>query len=197
MAERLVVISDTWGAKKGIWANSYLVYLQQYFNLTYLDSQRLAKLDLDTDSEETIHTAFFKGGIDTAVGELVKLQKEPCHYLAFGIGATIAWKAGLKGLPMKSLYAISPKGIHQFNNAPKIPTRLLFGDLDAELPTNDWFFEMHDIKEEIIESYGHRLYANDAVIKKVSKDLLSLVTHKIESKPKVNVTRIKKPLLVS
>ena len=36
MAERLVVLSDMWGAKKGLWITSYLGYLQQYFDIVFL-----------------------------------------------------------------------------------------------------------------------------------------------------------------
>ena len=35
MAERLVILSDLWGAKKGLWITSYLGYLQQYFDIVW------------------------------------------------------------------------------------------------------------------------------------------------------------------
>ena len=39
MAEKLIILSDMWGSKKGLWITSYLGYLQQYFDITYYDSQ--------------------------------------------------------------------------------------------------------------------------------------------------------------
>ena len=77
MAERLVIISDMWGSKKGLWITSYLGYLQQYFNITFYDSQQLANLKLPVNTEENIHNAFMNGGIDTAVAHLLKKEKEP------------------------------------------------------------------------------------------------------------------------
>ncbi len=47
MAERLVVLSDMWGAKKGLWITSYLGYLQQYFDIVFYDSLQLSDIKLD------------------------------------------------------------------------------------------------------------------------------------------------------
>ena len=85
-AERLIVLSDIWGTKKGLWITSYLGYLQQYFDITYYDCQQLANIDLKVYTEKNLHEAFINGGIDTAVAHLVKKEKEPCHYLAFSTG---------------------------------------------------------------------------------------------------------------
>ena len=46
MAQKLVIVSDMWGAKKGMWITSYLGYLQQYFDITFYDSQQLANLEV-------------------------------------------------------------------------------------------------------------------------------------------------------
>ena len=52
MARRLVVLSDLWGSKKGLWITSYLGYLQQYYDIVYYDSRQLADMDLPP-----VHTA--------------------------------------------------------------------------------------------------------------------------------------------
>lgn len=195
MAEKLVVISDMWGAKKGVWATAYLVYLQQYFNITYYDSQKLAKIDVDIDcSDKHLKDVFVHGGLQTAIGQLQQKEKEPCHYLAFGIGGDIAWKAGLQGLPMKSLYAVSASGLYGDNHEWAIPTTLVYGGMDANVPSEDQLGEL-EMDTEIIHEFGHDLYKEDEIIKKIAKDLLSLVTHKTASKTKV--VQLKKPLLVS
>jgi dienelactone hydrolase len=195
MAERLIVISDMWGAKKGIWATSYLVYLQQYFDVTYYDSQQLAKIELGDDSREQLDDAFLNGGVDKAIAQLMQNEKEPCHYVGFGVGGTIAWQANLQGLPIKSLYVVSATSIcDENNNKPGIPTKIVFGDLDAHLPRKEWFDQI-EMEYEIIKGFGHDLYTQDVIIKEIAQNLLSLVTNKIKTKAKV--IPIRKPLLVS
>ena len=175
MAERLVIVSDMRGSKKGLWLTSYLGYLQQYFDVAYYDSQKLADIDLPVDSEKKLHNAFINGGMDTAVEHLLKRQKVPCHYLAFSIGGTIVWKAGLKGLPMKSFYAVSATRIRLESEKPNVPTTLLYGSLDMNRPYDDWFSEL-SLDKEVILDFGHELYSDKKIIEKVCLDLLRKVT---------------------
>ena len=58
MAEKLVVISDKWGAKKGLWIASYFGYLQQYYDIVFHDCQQLGNVDVSISSEENIDRAF-------------------------------------------------------------------------------------------------------------------------------------------
>ena len=37
MAEKLLVLSDMWGVKKGLWITSYFGYLQQYYDYDYIN----------------------------------------------------------------------------------------------------------------------------------------------------------------
>ncbi len=175
MAERLVILSDMWGAKKGLWITSYLGYLQQYFDIVFYDIQQLSNLDIKVYSEENIHNAFVDGGIDVAVAHLLKKEQEASHYLAFSTGGTIAWKAAKFGLPMKSLYAISPTRIRFENESPEIPMKLVFGENDNFKPTIEWEKKM-DINIDTVSNFGHTLYSDEKIIKKVSKDLLDQVT---------------------
>ena len=190
MAEKLVVISDMWGAKKGLWVTSYLGYLQQYFNITYYDSQELANIELTINSEKNLRDAFINGGIDTAVAHLIKREKEPCHYLAFGTGGTIAWKASLKGLPMKSLYSVSATRIRLENKKPSILTTLVYGDKDTNRPSDDWFKQL-SLDKELISEFGHELYSDEKVIKKVCLDLLERVTTKLDLIEKGRVIKLR------
>ncbi len=195
MAERLVVISDMWGAKKGIWATSYLVYLQQYFNISYYDSQQLANLDACVDcTDQELKDGFDHGGIETAIGQLRQKEKIPARYLTFGVGGEIVWKAILKGLPVKSLYAVSAHGLPFEGQRPNIPVRWVYGALDADKPSSAQLERMQRYVE-IVQGFGHDLYTDDTIIKKIAKNLLSLVTHKTNGTTKV--VQIKKPLLVS
>ena len=190
MAERLVVISDMWGAKKGLWITSYLGYLQQYFDITYYDCQQLANINLSINSEKNLHDAFINGGIDTAVVHLIKKEKEPCHYLAFSTGGTIAWKASLRGLPMKSLYNISATRIRLENKKPSIPISLVYGEKDANRPSDDWFRKL-SLDKELISEFGHELYSDEKVIKKVCLDLLDSVTTKLDLIEKGRVIKLR------
>jgi len=54
MAEKLVVISDKWGAKKGLWIASYFGYLQQYYDIVFHDCQQLGNVDVSIFSEEVV-----------------------------------------------------------------------------------------------------------------------------------------------
>ena len=178
MAEKLVVISDMWGVKKGMWITSYFGYLQQYFDIVFYDAQQLGNVDVTVSTEENIHKAFVEGGIDTAVAHLLKKETEPCHYLAFSTGGTIAWKAALSGLPMKSLTAVSPTRIRLENESPSIPMRLIFGECDKFKPGLKWANQV-GAKLEIVTGFGHDLYSDEKIISDVSLGLLQKVTSSV------------------
>nr|WP_299385125.1 hypothetical protein [Allomuricauda sp.] len=177
MAEKLVVISDMWGVKKGLWITSYFGYLQQYYNIVFYDIQQLADIDVPVSTEENIHKAFVDGGIDVAVAHLLKKEKEPSHYLAFSTGGTVAWKAALKGLPVKSLTAISPTRIRYESQSPDIPMNLIFGECDKFKPGMKWAKEV-GVNLNVVPSFGHQLYSDEKIISEVCLDLLEKVTKK-------------------
>ncbi len=181
MSEKLVILSDMWGAKKGMWITSYLGYLQQYFEITYYDIQQLSNLDVAVQTTDNVHRAFVEGGIDVAVAHLLKKEKEPAHYLGFSMGGTIAWKAGLKGLPMKSLYAVSSTRVRAEVEKPDCDTTTLFGDKDVYRPALSWYDKV-GVKPQLIKGFGHTMYNDDHIINKVSLDLLHLVTKPKEVK---------------
>ncbi|MGF1557642.1 MAG: hypothetical protein ACFCUL_00955 [Flavobacteriaceae bacterium] len=180
MAERLVIISDMWGSRKGLWITSYLGYLQQYFDITYHDSQHLANLDIKVKTADNLHHAFVEGGIETAVAHLLKKETKPAHYLGFSTGGTIAWKAGLAGLPMKSLYTVSSTRLRAEEKRPECPTTALFGDTDMYRPKAEWY-EKLALKPELFTGFGHDMYTDEKIIGKVCLDLLKSVTQKSKS----------------
>ncbi len=190
MAEKLVIVSDMWGAKKGLWITSYLGYLQQYFEITYYDIRELANIEVNDNAEKKLHASFRNGGIDTAVAQLIKREKEPSHYLTFSSGGTIAWKANLLGLPMKSLYAVSATRIRMETKKPSIPITLVYGKKDPNIPSEKWC-DLLEIEKEIIPSYGHGLYMDEKIIKKVSMDLLAMVTTKLKLSKKGKVIKLR------
>jgi pimeloyl-ACP methyl ester carboxylesterase len=175
MAEKLVILSDMWGVKKGLWITSYFGYLQQYYNIEFYDCQQLGHVDVTVNTEENIHDAFVNGGIDTAVAHLLKKETQPAHYLAFSTGGTIAWKAGLKGLPMKSLTAISPTRIRFEKKSPACAMDIVFGENDSFQPDAAWAKQMA-IKMEVVPNFGHQLYSDDKIIGEICLRLLQRIT---------------------
>ncbi len=175
MGERLVIVSDMWGAKKGLWITSYLGYLQQYFDMTYYDCQQLGDLDVLVQTTENVEQAFLNGGVDTAVNQLLLRERKTANYLAFGTGATIVWKAAVKGLSVSSIYAISPEAIGNEEMKPAVPVTLVYGSLDRNRPGADWCAGQN-LYPEIIEHFGNTLYTDEKIIKKVSADLLRTFT---------------------
>ena len=177
MAEKLVVISDKWGAKKGLWIASYFGYLQQYYDIVFHDCQQLGNVDVTIFSEENIDNAFEEGGIERAVSNLIDKEIEPAHYLAFGTGATVAYKAFLQGLPVKSVTAISATGIESENQMVPADVELIYGECDKSKPGLKWAKRV-GANLRIVPNFGHTLYSDEKVISEVSLELLEKVTKK-------------------
>lgn len=180
MAERLVVLSDMHGSKRGLWITSYLGYLQQYFDIVFYDSRELAGIELTVNSDENVYNAFMEGGMDTAVAHLLKIEHTESHYLTFCAGGGIAWKAGMMGLPMKSLFAISALNLEIYDWKPDCPIKLLYGeygDYRKKLPDVKWA-ERLGVSLEVIPKFGGDLYSDEKIIQKVCKNLLETMLKK-------------------
>jgi len=177
MAEKLLVISDMWGVKKGLWITSYFGYLQQYFDIQFYDCQQLGNIDELVNTKENLHKAFVEGGIDTAVAHLLKKETEPCHVLAFSTGGTIAWKAGLKGFPMKSLTAVSATRIRLEKDKPNCDINLVYGECDDFKPGMIWAKQV-GVDLNVTPSFGHELYSDEKIIAEVCQGLLKKVMFK-------------------
>ena len=175
MAEKLVVISDMWGAKKGLWITSYFGYLQQYYDISFHDCQQLGNIDVPISTEENIHKAFVEGGIDSAVTQLLRKETEAAHYLAFSTGGTIAWKAALQGLPMKSLTALSATRIRMEEQCPDVPMNLIYGECDKFKPNLKWAKTM-GVALNVVPNFGHDLYSDEKIIAEVCLQLLEQAT---------------------
>lgn len=177
MTEKLVVLSDMWGVKRGLWITSYFGYLQQYYDIEFYDIQQLGNIDVPICTDENIHKAFIEGGIDTAVGQLIKKEREASHYLAFSMGGVIAWKAALQGLPLKSLTAISPTRVRFESEKPNCEMNLIFGADDQFKPSAEWN-EKTSTPTLHVPGFGHLLYSDEKIISKVCLKLLQNITKK-------------------
>ena len=96
-----------------------------------MTASQLANLDVPIQSAENVHRAFIEGGIESSAAHLLHKEKEKSHYLGFSVGGTIAWKANLMGLPMKSLYTISSTRLRKEITRPDCLTRTLYGKSDT------------------------------------------------------------------
>ncbi len=180
MAERLIILSDMHGSKRGLWITSYLGYLQQYFDIVFYDIKQLANIELAVNSDENIYKAFMEGGLDTAVAHLLKKEHQEGHYLTFCAGGNIAWKAGMMGLPMKSLWAISPLNLEAFDWKPDCPVKLLYGELgdcEQKVPGREWA-ERVEVSVQVMPKFGNELYTDEKIIQKVCQELLESMLKK-------------------
>ncbi len=178
MTERLLVLSDMWGVKKGLWITSYFGYLQQYYDIQFYDCQQLGNINEVVGSEENLHRAFVEGGIDTAVAHLLKKETVPSHVLAFSTGGTIAWKAAVQGLPIKSLTAVSATRIRLEDRKPNCEDiNLIYGECDKFKPDMNWATKI-GVDLNVVPSFGHELYSDEKIISEVCMNLLSRVTRK-------------------
>lgn len=171
MAERLVILSDLWGAKKGLWIASYLGYLQQYFDIVYYDTSQLADLETGMLKPEDLNDAFDKGGLKRAVRALMAKETTPSHYLTFCAGGTVVWNAARKGLPVRSLYAVSPLYLHRETEAPDCQVTLVYGEYMDRRPSRDWALKL-GAPMEVIPRFGKTMYSDEKIIQKVCRDLL-------------------------
>lgn len=171
MAERLVILSDLWGPRKGLWITSYLGYLQQYFDIVYYDTSQLADLDLSHPTAETLITGFTDGGSLRAVKNLMSKEKQPAHYLTFCAGGKVVWNAIKEGLPAKSLYAISPMNLHREKDGPDCPSKVLYGEYMENKPSAKWATRT-GTTIEVVPRFGREMYSDEKVIQKVCQELL-------------------------
>lgn len=171
MAERLVILSDLWGAKKGLWITSYLGYLQQYFDIVYYDTSQLADLNTGLPTAENLCDAFDNGGLERAVRNLMAKETTPSHYLTFCAGGTVVWNAAKKGLPVKSLYAVSPMHMHRESDSLDCEVTLVYGEYMDNRPSKSWALNK-GVPMEIIPRFGREMYSDEKIIQKVCKDLL-------------------------
>ena len=184
MARKLVVLSDLWGSKKGLWITSYLGYLQQYFDIVYYDSRQLADMDLPpVHTQEDLYQVFADTGMKRAAAALLSLEKEPREYLTFGGGGSIVWQAALMGLPVHSLYALSPLCLQKIGSGPDGPVTVVYGEYHVNRPAPQWFRQM-GLEPEIVPRFGQELYSDEKIIRKVCMDLLEGVLQDRHGKPR-------------
>lgn len=171
---RLIILSDLWGLRQNDWWHSYSQSLTgQFKQVRWFDSSLLAHIDRKKTGEQALHQAFVNGGIDTAVEELIrqeaKFPNQPAHILAHSVGGVIAWQAGLKGLKMQSLTAISATRLRFETEAPTTVAggiQLLYGVNDPYRPTAEWLGQF-DLRYTLVKDKGHDCYKEIGLLKNI------------------------------
>nr|WP_294925292.1 alpha/beta hydrolase [uncultured Flavobacterium sp.] len=157
MKPRLVILSDLFGGENPQWIKRYTDLLEPKFDIQYYDVLELANIDASDFREINIHNQFLNGGIDAAVENLLRLEKEKIAVLGFSIGGTIAWKAALKGLNVFHLVAVSSTRVRYETKFPNCEIKLFFGENDRNKPKSQWFSDLK-IPFQILKNQNHQLY---------------------------------------
>lgn len=157
MKPRLIILSDLWGKEKSAWVSGYVELLNDKFEIQYYDCCDLGGIDKKNYTEENLHSQFVNGGIEKAVANLLKAEKNQIDVLAFSIGGTIAWKSALKGLNVRRLFAVSSTRLRYENEMPNGIIKGYYGENDNNKPSKNWF-EKYSINFDIIKNKEHNFY---------------------------------------
>ena len=168
---KLVILSDLHGLEKSNWVKNYVEVLDKKFIVKCYDCCELGEINLVEVTEENIHKHFLNGGIEKAVENLMLFENKEVYILAFSIGGLIGWKAGLLGLKVKSMLAISSTRLRNEIEKPNFNIELYFGKLDEFKPKNYWF-ENFEIKEQLIDEEKHDFYKKAEITTKMTKLIL-------------------------
>jgi hypothetical protein len=171
MKPRLIILSDLWGKEKSDWVSAYVEQLRNKFEIQYYDCCELGAIDKTNYTEENLHSQFVNGGIEKAVEHLLKVEKNEIDILAFSIGGTIAWKGAMKGLNVRSLFAVSSTRLRYENEIPNGAIKLYYGENDSNTPSENWF-EKHSIDFEIIKNKEHNFYIEKDFAASICKEIL-------------------------
>jgi pimeloyl-ACP methyl ester carboxylesterase len=171
MKPRLLILSDLWGKEKSDWVSDYVELLKGNFEIQYYDCCEFGEIEKNNYTEESLHNQFINGGIEKAVTNLLKTEKNQIDILAFSIGGTIAWKVALKGLNVRNLFAVSSTRLRFENEIPNGAIKLYFGENDSNKPDNNWF-ERHSVNFEIIKNKDHNFYTEKELATSICNEIL-------------------------
>lgn len=166
MKKRLIIVSDIWGIEKSKWLSNYTQILKTNYDVVIYDSCELGEIDKSNYTEENLHKQFVNGGIETAVENLIKLEKDKVNVLAFSVGGSIAWKFGLKSCNIESLICVSSTRLRYETIKPVGKIALYFGAIDMYKPNTEWFESM-GIDKVLIKDKGHKVYSDHNFIDKI------------------------------
>jgi pimeloyl-ACP methyl ester carboxylesterase len=171
MKPKLIILSDLWGKEKSDWISGYVELLNDKFDIEFYDCCELGNIDKTNYNEENLHSQFVNGGIEKAIENLLKIEKYQIDVLAFSIGGTIAWKAALKGLNVRKLFAVSSTRLRYENEIPNCGIKLYFGEDDSNKPNEDWL-KKRSVDFEILKNKDHNFYVEKDFIVSICNEIL-------------------------
>ena len=164
------IVSDLWGIEKSVWVEPVRKELQNQYDVKFYDACELGEIDLSLYNENALHQQFVDFGIQKAVENLLSQKKDPACYIGCSVGGVIIWKAGLLGLPIQSLIAISSTRLRKEKQQPNCPIKLYFGAMDPYRPDAEWLDSM-DCEYKILEGVGHHLYHDQIIMSRIIQDI--------------------------
>lgn len=168
---RLIILSDIFGQENLTWLDSYVNALKSKFEIQFYDCTELARITIASPEEKFIHQQFVYDGMEKAVERLLLSEKSRVYVLGFSIGGTIAWRAGLRGLNILSLTAISSARLRIEHEKPTTNISLYYGENDANKPAEHWFNKL-SIRPTILKNKGHSFYRDIAFAKTITDSIL-------------------------
>lgn len=138
MKKEIIVISDLWGKSKSNWFDKYVEKLGDNYTLKYYDACLLGEVETEPYEQDQLHHQFVQFGINNAIDNLLELEKSNRIYIGCSVGGVIAWKAGLKGLPIEKLITISSTRLRKESKAPNCQLYNFFGNNDVHKPNSEW-----------------------------------------------------------
>ena len=172
MKPRLIILSDLWGKEKSNWVSDYVEQLKDKFEIQFYDCCELGAINRSNFTEKSIHIQFVNGGIEKVIENLLEAEKNQIDVLAFSIGGTIAWKAALRGLDFRNLFAVSSTRLRYEEDIPNGVIKLYYGENDINKPSNNWF-EKHSINFEIIKNKEHNFYTESEFVTSICNEILN------------------------
>lgn len=179
MQPKLIILSDLWGRAKASWIFHYQEPLSKHFEVSYYDCCELGEVDASIYTQEHLHRQFVNGGIENAVQNLVTKVTKPSIVLAFSIGGTVAWRAGLLGWKWSKLYAVSATRLRYEEQKPLGEISLHFGEKDVYRPNDTWMESMN-LTAHLEEEKGHEVYREAAFAQQITTQIIT--NYKADSK---------------
>ena len=164
MANKIIIISDLWGSGRSRWVEHFRRILESNYSIQFYDACLLGSVDTRYYDERLIHQQFVEFGIDQAADKLIAQNEINAVYIGCSVGGVIAWRAGLKGLPMKKLITISSTRLRRESQKPKCEVINFFGKEDEYKPEDIWLNSLGFGQSFSIDG-GHDIYADYEAVK--------------------------------
>jgi len=123
-------------------------------------------LNISQYEEENLHKQFLDFGIDNAISNLIRIEKEAKIYITVSIGGVLAWKAAMAGLPIKQLIAVSPTRLREESENPDCDFQLYFGKEDPNKPDLIWLEAFAKNRYKLLDG-DHHIYNDKDIVTQI------------------------------